>query len=141
MHRLARWLCFQSRAKKSGPRLNGDGGRAPALPTPRPSPHPLHAAPSAAAVGPHRSFFLLARGNASTIMIAFMHAVTAGSPVYLCEDLRRHIVDVSEQRHCRRCRCVVSKGKGRDRVHMCFTRDGLLCFTCWHKLRWPPREA
>ena len=74
-------------------------------------------------------------------MLTLLHAVTAGEPVYLCEDVRRHIVDLSRQQHCRRCRCVVSRGKGRDRVHMCFTRDGLLCFSCYHAARWPRRVA
>ena len=68
-------------------------------------------------------------------MLTFVHAITAGEPVWLCEDLRRHIVAMHKARFCKRCRAMVSSG--RDRVRMCYTHEGLLCFTCHHRLRWP----
>ena len=68
-------------------------------------------------------------------MLVFLDAVAAGQPVWLCEDLRRHIHALSKVTCCRSCGVVVSTGSGR--IRMCFVRDGVLCFSCWHRLRWP----
>lgn len=70
-------------------------------------------------------------------MIVFLHATAAGKPVWLCEDLRRHIHSFANVKHCQRCHCVVSSGRPNDRVHMCITRSGIFCFTCWHRVRHP----
>lgn len=70
-------------------------------------------------------------------MLTFLHAATAGEPLWICEDLRRHIYALSKERRCQRCRRVVSTGRSTDRVHMCVTQGGTFCFTCWHAVRWP----
>ena len=73
-------------------------------------------------------------------MLTFLHAATAGHPVWLCEDVRRHIHAASKHVRCRRCGVVVSSGKRTDRIAMCTTPDGVLCFTCCHRRRWPKVE-
>ena len=70
-------------------------------------------------------------------MQAFLHATTAGEPLWICEDVRRLIYEASLRTDCQRCGRVVSTGRRRDRVHMCFLQDRLVCFTCWHRLRCP----
>lgn len=70
-------------------------------------------------------------------MITFLHGTTVGQPLFLCEDVRRHIHWLSQVRMCKRCNCVVSTGGSLDRVRICYTGDGITCFTCWHRMRWP----
>tara|TARA_Y100000748_G_C15396356_1_gene449604 strand:- start:465 stop:713 length:249 start_codon:yes stop_codon:yes gene_type:complete len=72
-----------------------------------------------------------------TCMITFLHATTAGDPVWICEDVRRHILALSRMQHCTRCAAVVSTGRRTDRVRLCVTAEGTLCFRCAHRVRWP----
>lgn len=52
----------------------------------------------------------------------------------LCEDLRRHISSLTHTCHCRRCGAVTDT---RRRTVACFIDGERLCFTCYHKSRWP----
>ena len=71
-------------------------------------------------------------------MQTFLHGVTVGQPLWLCEDVRRCIHAFEDCASCRLCGRIVEHKRGPTRrVQLCFTRDGLLCFTCWHRLRWP----
>lgn len=72
-------------------------------------------------------------------MIAFMHATTAGQPVWLCEDVRRHIHALSLVRRCTRCDRLleVVRCDGRKRIRACYVPHGVTCFECCHRLRWP----
>lgn len=69
----------------------------------------------------------------------FLHWVTvASTPFALCEDLRRHVTllydDDAVRCRCQRCGVCIET---RRRVCMCLLRDERLCFTCYHRARWP----
>ena len=56
-------------------------------------------------------------------------------PYHLSEDLRRHLAYIYlECLFCSRCGCLVESSK---RAIFCIVRSERLCFTCYHKARWP----
>ena len=75
-------------------------------------------------------------------MLTFLCSTTAGHPVWLCEDVRRHIHTLSLVRRCTRCDKALSsqRSDGRERLELCFAPgvvQGATCLVCWHRLRWP----
>lgn len=75
-------------------------------------------------------------------MLTFLCSTTQGQPVWLCEDVRRHIHALSLVRRCTRCDKTLSSTKradGRERLELCFAPGvpGATCLVCWHRTRWP----
>lgn len=53
---------------------------------------------------------------------------------YICEDIRRHISNMISTCRCRRCG---NDTNTRRRIRACFVDGECLCFTCYHRARWP----
>jgi len=76
---------------------------------------------------------LLADHAALAVFLGWCTRATA-SPFALCADLRWYVYHVFHQTMCNRCGVVVETSR---RVSMCFVRSEVMCFTCWHRARWP----
>jgi hypothetical protein len=68
----------------------------------------------------------------------FLHWSTlrAPPPFSLCQDLHALLYHTYHSSLCQRCGRVTNT---RKRVAMCFVRDERMCFTCYHRSKWPPR--
>ena len=72
-------------------------------------------------------------------MIPFPPAPTAVDPMWICEDVRRHILALSRMQHCTRCSAVVSTGRRTDTRGLCAGRsqireDGGLAYSKDYRL-------
>ena len=67
-----------------------------------------------------------------TPFLLFFLCLTRCTAVY--EDARRHIYSYVQTGTCQRCGAVIEI---RGRVLACYVRGERLCFTCYHRVRWP----
>ena len=67
-------------------------------------------------------------------METFIKVTTIKEQWYLCNDIRKHIWDVSNRIQCHSCGKDLSDN---HHISICFVRNKNLCFQCWHKKRWP----
>jgi len=54
----------------------------------------------------------------------------------LYEDVRRHIFHFAKI-PCTQCACCGAPTESKTRMFACFLRGTRLCFTCWHRAKWP----
>lgn len=67
-------------------------------------------------------------------MDTFIKITTVNEQWYLCQELRKHIWDMSNKIKCHNCHKILPTDKN---ISICFVRNKNLCFQCWHKKRWP----
>ena len=67
-------------------------------------------------------------------MDTLIKITTIDNKWYLCKDIRQHIWDMSNKLHCHNCQKILPTD---NHIAICFVRNKNLCFTCWHKKRWP----
>lgn len=67
-------------------------------------------------------------------MLYFLHHISTNPPE-LCEDVRHLIHDWCHTTTCKRCSKVIGTTNGVFR--MCVVGNQRLCFTCYHRLKYP----
>ena len=67
-------------------------------------------------------------------MDTLIKITTIDNQWYLCKDIRQHIWDMSTKIYCHNCQKILPTD---GNISICFIRNKNLCFTCWHKKRWP----
>ncbi len=67
-------------------------------------------------------------------MFHFLAYVTLRMKPYVCADIRNYIYKIVHMTHCTRCGTLV---KDSHHIRACFVRGDCICFTCYHRNRWP----